>query len=79
MGFDPKTLFGEAVADFVSIGVKNDGGGIVVVNGHVIHVDPGPGDPVLKLAVALAAVHAATLVNNREAGAEVSRVLASMR
>ncbi|HET6935655.1 MAG TPA: hypothetical protein VFI72_12505 [Candidatus Angelobacter sp.] len=58
------------VASFVSPGVKVDGGGFVIVNGHIHIVPPrGPKDPELnkaKLSVGVAALDLGFLLPEKE-------------
>jgi hypothetical protein len=71
MVFDRNQPFELAqVASQVSFGVTVDGGGFVFVNGRPHHVDPW--GPMMNLAAALAAVHSASLMNDREAGLQIS-------
>jgi len=72
MVLDPNRGFEHAlVASYVSFGVKVDGGGFIVINGRPHHV--GPWGPMMNLAAALAAVHAASLMDDHDAGLQISK------
>jgi hypothetical protein len=71
--------FGQIVAQIMA-GVIGDGGGVIRIGGHIIHIGPeGPGGPLRDVAVGIAMLQlAGTLHDRREAGALANAAIASV-
>jgi hypothetical protein len=67
---DPRDWLPDLVATYVSPGVSHDGGGFVIINGHIIRIPPwDPLRQILEVAVAIQAVSNVGLASSAKARA----------